>query len=111
MSGIPGAGRTVGALLASAGRRLEPVLSRAAERLGFGPAPLARRLYVLILEQHHRQSWCLGYPEDGMFSSRTIRDMSCYPCRQCNTPVNLAIGAVFYRASRDILDKLLQYLN
>jgi hypothetical protein len=53
MTGIPGPGRLVGALLASAGRRFERAVDRfAEERLGLGPTQAALRLTSALHDIH-----------------------------------------------------------
>lgn len=47
-----GAGRMLGALLSSSGARLEVAMSRLAQRVGFGPTAVVRRLLNLILFDH-----------------------------------------------------------
>ena len=111
VSGIPGPGRLVGDFLHHAGRRIEPALSRAAERLGFGPTPLVRRLLILIVERHKKKKNCALLEKFSIMSVERVLDTSHYPCRICRGGFDCSIDDDIRPASRDNLVKLLQFLR
>lgn len=59
MSNIPGVGRVLGNIMKSAGNRIEPVMSRAAEGLGFGPNAVAQRIIDLLIDEHSLAYSCV----------------------------------------------------
>ena len=111
VSNIPGAGRTFGSLLTSAGRRIEPVFSRAAERLGFGPTPLVRRILASVINRHNSK-WHCNFdlaPENP--SAQTILDMTHYLCPHCKRQISFEFNQDLRQGSEGTLIKLLQYLR
>lgn len=111
MSDIPGAGRTVGSLISSAGRRIEPLFSRAAERLGFGPTPLVRRFLALVLEQHKRKANCTYDLGRSGLSVGDVLNIAVHPCWSCRRPVEVSLKGNTVDDGRGILMKLLRYLT
>ena len=111
VSNITGAGRFVGSLLSAAARRIEPALNRAAERLGFGPIPLVRRLLTLILERHKVIMGCNLSAKIEKITVELILDIAHYPCRLCRTPIDCAIADDLRPAIPGILVKLVQFLR
>lgn len=111
VSGISGAGRTVGDLLYSAGRRIEPVLSRAAERLGFGPTPLVRRLLTMIVNRHNKD--CELHLDQGTISAETILFLAHSPCPDCSEPIDFGLDGLKNAVTvvESVFAKLLEYLQ
>ena len=108
-SHIPGPGRVLGSLLSRTGRRIEPVLTRTAESLGFGPGPLLRRLLTLIVKRHNDN--CNLDAENLLPSVEGILDLAHYACHQCKGLVDFAINDAIRPTCRGLLVKLLQYLR
>lgn len=114
-SNIYGPGRVVGKLLSSSGRRLENLLGRTAQRLGYGPPALVYRLLTRLREQHGRFNHygrvgakpppvASAPPETGVI----LEDIICLAneiCPTCGVPTmrNVVLGP----ECRDILGRLL----
>lgn len=119
VSGIRGPGRLVGRVLSAGGRRIEPVLSRAAEMLGYGPNVVARRLVALIRAQHSCGRRRLGDQVDEPLTElaadegppatpmQSLINIACHPCQECRGPI-LDVFAVNQEAT-GLLSKLLEY--
>lgn len=109
VSHIPGPGRLLDSLLSRAGRRIEPILSRTAERMGAGPTVLLRRLLNLIIARHN--GYCKIDLKTVIASVDGILDLAHYPCWLCTGSIDFSIGDDTRQACRGILVKLLQYLK
>lgn len=93
-SGIPGPGRALGALLSAYGKRVESILSRTAQYMGFGPHAIVQRI-LAVLHKYHAQR-CPSSPEllsTSMRSSSTNPSILigrllelCAVCRRCRCP-------------------------
>ena len=120
VSGIPGAGRTVGRIIWAGGRCLERVLGRGAELLGYGPNAVRRRLLAHLQHEHvrsesHRQRCGIsaakalfsGVPEISGTIILAVIYLVCHPCPGCGFPVlsDFAVG----QDCRVLLLKLLRY--
>lgn len=113
VSSILGPGRTVGRLLSRAGSRLEPILSRAAERLGRGPKPAVRRLMAVFLSLHRLQGnrQCLLQITTLSISVDTIVQLSCFQCSACGERFSLEIHEHQRNQCREFLNQLLAYVR
>lgn len=120
LSDIPGPGRTLGRILYAGGRRLEPILSRAANAIGYGPSAVVRKILALVERAHiaspnHRQTcsnddskWL--FPSVPGISDTTILSLVyvvCRPCRGCLLPV--LHGSTTGRTVKGLLGVLLKY--
>lgn len=118
VSGIPGAGRTLDRLLSSAGRKLDPLLLRAAETLGNTPYAILYRIAAHSQAEHRRRNPRCNFQvfpniqtlrENPRSAAQPIVDAGSTPCPSCGSLFHIAFGMLPPTEIDRLVAKLLKW--